>query len=68
LRFHGHVGRCVVTTRNADTGVVDFPTLKLLAPYRRRPEFTEEICFGIHGEVTVGGVVRVGDVVVPGSV
>jgi uncharacterized protein len=63
ILFHGHVGRCVVTTRNAETGVVDFPTLKLLAPYRRSPEFTEEVCFGIHGEVVQPGAVRIGDTV-----
>jgi hypothetical protein len=65
IHFHGHVGRCVVTTRGPDTGIVDFPTLKLLAGYRRDPAFTEEVCFGIHGEVLETGRVTVGDVVEP---
>ena len=33
--IHGNVGRCAVTTRDPETAVVDFPTLKLLAGYRR---------------------------------
>ena len=37
IRWRGHVGRCVITSRDPDTGVVDLPTLNMLAAYRRRP-------------------------------
>lgn len=65
LRIHGHVGRCVTTTRGPETGEVDFPTLKLLATYRREQPTTEPLAFGIHGEVLSGATVRVGDPVSP---
>ncbi len=35
VRFRGHVGRCLITSRDPDTGVVDLPTLDLLGEYRR---------------------------------
>lgn len=65
LRVTGHVGRCVLTTRNADSGEVDFPTLKLLAAYRRDEEATEPLPFGVHASVARPGRVAVGDVVEP---
>jgi uncharacterized protein YcbX len=65
LRVTGHVGRCVLTTRNADSGTVDFPTLKLLAAYRGKEEATEPLPFGVHASVTAGGTVTVGDPVLP---
>jgi uncharacterized protein YcbX len=40
LRVTGNVGRCAVTTRNAETGVVDLPTLHHLAAYRGDAETT----------------------------
>jgi MOSC domain-containing protein len=58
----GDVGRCVVTTRDPDTGVSDFDTLKLLAGYRREG-VTEPLPFGVYGDVAVAGRVRVGDAV-----
>jgi uncharacterized protein YcbX len=61
LRVRGHVGRCATTTRSPDTGEVDYPTLKLLATYRRDLETTEPLAFGVHGEVVRGGTVRLGD-------
>ena len=61
LRMRGHVGRCLVTSRNADTGEVDLPTLDILRDYRGEMESTEPLPFGIYGEVLEGGVVRVGD-------
>jgi uncharacterized protein YcbX len=61
LRMRGHVGRCVTTTRGPDTGEVDYPTLKLLATYRLDEPTTEPLAFGVHGEVVVGGLVRIGD-------
>jgi MOSC domain-containing protein len=61
VRPKGHVGRCVITTRNPETAVGDLDTLKLLATYRHKLDTTEPLAFGIHGEVLEGGRVRVGD-------
>ena len=61
LRMRGHIGRCLVTTRDADTGKVDLPTLDILRDYRGEMESTEPLPFGIYGEVIEGGTVRVGD-------
>ncbi len=66
VRFHGHVGRCLITSRDPDTGVVDLPTLDLLGAYRREVDSTEPVPFGIYGEVIQPGPVRVGDAVRPG--
>ena len=60
----GDVGRCVVTTRDPDSGVSDFDTLKLLAGYRRHG-VTEPLQFGVYCDVAVPGRVRVGDPVRP---
>ncbi|WP_249011076.1 MOSC domain-containing protein [Conexibacter sp. DBS9H8] len=65
VRFHGHVGRCRITTLDPDSGAVTLATLDLLA-YRSGLATTEPLAFGIYGEVTVPGAVRVGDVVDPG--
>lgn len=65
LRVTGNVGRCAVTTRHAETGIVDFPTLHHLAAYRRTVETTEPLPFGIHARVLEPGRVRVGDAVTP---
>jgi uncharacterized protein YcbX len=66
LRVRGNVGRCAVTTRNADTGQVDFETLHHLAAYRRHGiETTEPLPFGVHARVLEPGRVRVGDPVEP---
>jgi uncharacterized protein len=65
LRFEGHVGRCLVTSRDPETGVVTLPTLDLLRAYRREVEASEPLPFGIYGRVLSGGSVRVGDSVQP---
>ncbi len=69
LRVTGNVGRCVVTTRDADTGVVDFPTLHHLQAYRGDDaiETTEPLPFGVHARVLEPGRVRVGDAVTPSA-
>lgn len=64
VHVSGNVGRCVVTTRNADTGAVDCQTLHHLEAYRGRdaePEATEPLPFGVHARVLEPGRVRVGD-------
>lgn len=63
VSFAGHVGRCVITTRNPETGIVDARTLKILGRYRKDVQSTEALPFGIYGQVVEPGVVRVGDAV-----
>jgi uncharacterized protein YcbX len=63
LRVAGNVGRCALTTRDADTGVVDFQTLHHLASYRGEQPATEPLPFGVHASVLEPGRVRVGDAV-----
>jgi uncharacterized protein YcbX len=60
----GDVGRCVVTTRSADTGRFNYDTLKALAAYRREG-VTEPLPFGVYCDVVVPGRVRLGDPVAP---
>ncbi len=64
VAVRGHVGRCLVTSQNPDSGVVDLPTLDLLS-YRRGLGTTEPLAFGVFGEVLEPGPVRLGDAVVP---
>lgn len=61
LRMHGNIGRCLVTSRDAETGEIDLPTLDLLRDYRGELESSEPLPFGIYGEVVAGGDVRLGD-------
>lgn len=61
LRFEGHVGRCLITSRDADTGAIDLPTLDILREYRHDLDTTEPLPFGIYGSVLEPGVIRVGD-------
>jgi uncharacterized protein len=63
LSVAGNVGRCVVTTRDPESGDVTLPTLKLLASYRREVETTEPLPFGIYATVIEPGAVCVGDAV-----
>jgi hypothetical protein len=61
VRLRGHVGRCVVTTRDPESGARDVDTLGALARYRRTVETTEPLACGVFGEVVGEGRVRVGD-------
>lgn len=62
--INGDIGRCVVTSRDPDSGVVDLPTLDVLARYRREGR-NEPLPFGVYGSVVVPGRVRVGDIANP---
>jgi uncharacterized protein len=61
VAFGGHVGRCLITSRDPDTGVVDLPTLDILGSYRGALETTEPLPFGVWGRVVEPGTVRLGD-------
>lgn len=67
VAFSGHVGRCLVTSRDPDTGEIDLPTLDMLRSYRGELYTTEPLAFGIHGRALVPGTIRVGDPVTPGD-
>jgi uncharacterized protein YcbX len=61
LRVSGNVGRCVLTTRNPDSGRVDLLTLHVLRAYRDDVDGTEPLPFGVHAEVLEPGRVALGD-------
>lgn len=61
VRVGGNVGRCAVTTEDPESGVADLRTLHVLARLRGGVHATEPLPFGVWGEVTVPGAVRVGD-------
>jgi uncharacterized protein YcbX len=63
VAMRGHVGRCLVTTQDPDTGTIDLPVLDMLRSYRSGAGTTEPLAFGIYGEVLEPGAVRVGDLV-----
>ena len=63
VRVAGNVGRCALTTRQPDTGEVDFKTLHHLQSYRGDVPTTEPLPFGVHARVLAPGRVRVGDAV-----
>jgi uncharacterized protein YcbX len=63
VRPRGNVGRCAITQRDPESGIKDLDTLKALATYRRHLDTTEELAFGVYGEVRTPGTVRVGDTV-----
>jgi uncharacterized protein YcbX len=63
--LRGNVGRCIVTSRDPDTGARTLATLDALAEYRGDVETTEPLPFGVWGEVVEPGRVRLGDPVEP---
>lgn len=65
IAWGGHVGRCLVTSRDPDTGQIDLPTLDILRDYRGHCATTEPLPFGIYGAVLEPGTVRVGDPLTP---
>jgi uncharacterized protein YcbX len=60
IRVGGPVPRCVVTTRDPDTGVRDFDSLKEIKAYRGVRD-GKAIDFGVYADVEEPGVIRVGD-------
>lgn len=66
VRVRGHVGRCLVTQRDPDSGASDLPTLDLLRSYRNALDTTEPLAFGVYGAVLEPGRVAIGDAVTPG--
>jgi uncharacterized protein YcbX len=61
VAFAGNVGRCLITSRDPDSGEVDLPTLDILGSYRVGLDTTEPLPFGVWGRVLEPGTVRVGD-------
>jgi MOSC domain-containing protein len=61
IAWGGHVGRCLITSRDPETGKIDLPTLDILREYRGHSGTTEPLPFGIYGAVMEPGTVRVGD-------
>lgn len=61
VQVHGHVGRCLITSRHPDSAETDLPTLDLLRGYRGDEASSEPLPFGVYGAVAEGGVVRIGD-------
>ncbi|MGH2527806.1 MAG: MOSC domain-containing protein [Actinomycetota bacterium] len=60
VRIGDPVPRCVITTLDPETGAPDFPTLKVIRSYRGVSS-TNELPFGVYGDVVEPGPVRVGD-------
>jgi uncharacterized protein YcbX len=61
IRPLGHVGRCLITSRDPDNGMIDVPTLDILRGYRSASDTTEPLPLGVYGEVVKPGVVAVGN-------
>jgi uncharacterized protein YcbX len=63
IAWGGHVGRCLITSRDPETAEIDLPTLDILGAYRNGVDATEPLPFGIYGRVLEPGVVALGDAV-----
>ena len=64
IRIDEPVPRCVVTTLDPDTGLRDFPTLRVIRDYRGT-NAEQQLEFGVYAEVVEPGEVSVGDPVEP---
>jgi uncharacterized protein YcbX len=60
VRVTKNDARCRMTTRNPETGVKDFDTLKEIKSYRGLRE-GKSIDFGVYADVVTPGTIRVGD-------
>jgi uncharacterized protein len=63
VRIQGAIPRCVVTTRDPETGTKDWNTLTQIARYRPRIEGDGGLPFGMYASVVESGRVRLGDAV-----
>lgn len=65
LRGGGPVKRCAATTRDPDSGAVDFQTLRLITAYRGRQDTVlgPGAIFGVYADVLEPGTVSVGDTI-----
>ncbi|MGA2320535.1 MAG: MOSC N-terminal beta barrel domain-containing protein [Solirubrobacteraceae bacterium] len=61
--LRGHVGRCIVTSRNPETGEIDLPTLDHLRSLRAGARTSEPLALGVYGSVLQPRAVSVGDIV-----
>ena len=61
VRPTGNVGRCVITTRDPDTGERTLDTLGAISSYRDDVASSEKLPFGVYGQVVAAGRVRMGD-------
>jgi hypothetical protein len=61
IRPAGHVGRCIVTSMDPETGALDVPTLDLLRDLRADADTTEPLALGVWGSVLSPGTVAIGD-------
>jgi uncharacterized protein YcbX len=61
VRLCGQVPRCVLTTKDPDTGLKDFDTLRQIALQRPRIDGDGGLPFGMYAEVEVPGTVTIGD-------
>jgi uncharacterized protein YcbX len=60
VRVGARMPRCTFTTLDPETGTRDFPTLDVLAAYRREGE---GLLLGVYADVEEPGTIRIGDVV-----
>ncbi len=66
IRPVDYVGRCAVTTQGPDSGIPDFPTLRILERLRGHiSSEDEDLPCGVWAEVVRAGEVRLGDPVGP---
>jgi uncharacterized protein YcbX len=63
VRLLGKIPRCVLTTKDPDTGLKDFDTLREIARQRERIEGGGGLPFGMYAEVERPAWVAVGDLV-----
>lgn len=65
VRICGQIPRCVLTTKDPDTGLKDFDTLRQIAHQRARIGGNGGLPFGMYAEVEEPGTVSLGDAVEP---
>jgi uncharacterized protein YcbX len=63
IRVGGPVPRCVITTKDPDTGARDFDTLREIKRYRSAAD--GDVDFGVYATVEEPGTVSLGDVLDP---